>query len=100
MSRPRTWQTCHKNVFENKVLSEVLSIELRKQELAPGEVASKIDVSLDRVVNWYGKNVGMTAMDLYLLIKHYDFMEEFVGAFALGRCESVIASRWRRRMKK
>lgn len=93
MSRPKSWQICHKNVFENKVFAEVIVLELRRQWLAPKEIAQKINIPTARVCNWYNKDVGLTALDIYLLIKHYDFMKDFIELFAVSELETIIAAR-------
>lgn len=78
MSRTKLWQIRHKKLTANQLLTKDFVGELRRRDLPPKQVAMDLDISTERVRNWYYKNVGMTAHDLMSLIRHYDFIEQIV----------------------
>lgn len=83
MSRNNLWQICHKNKLGNKLLTGNIVQTIRGHELTSKQVASDIVVSTERVRNWFYKNTGMTALDLLLLMREYEFVRQFVTEIIL-----------------
>ncbi|WP_027182003.1 hypothetical protein [Oleidesulfovibrio alaskensis] len=96
MSRSNLWQNCHKNKLGNKLLTDTLVQAIRGHELTSKQVASDIDVSTERVRNWFYRNTGMTALDLLLLMGEYEFVRQFITLLLLeyqqgGNCHQMVA---------
>lgn len=51
---------------------------MRMENLSSKQVAKDIIVPTERVRNWYYRNTGMTALDLLLLMRKYDFIRSFI----------------------
>lgn len=74
MSTNNLGQICPKNKFDNKQFSEQIVGILRKNGVTRKQLADDLDISTERVKNWYDKNVGMTALDLLKMIYKYEFI--------------------------
>ena len=78
MSRNNLGQICPEKKFDNKELSQQLVGILRRKGITRKQLADDLDISTERVKNWYDKKVGMTALDLLKLIYKYDFISNTV----------------------
>ena len=87
MSRKIMWQICHKK-SGNILLTRYIVEELRRNYLTVKQVALDLEIDTERVRNWYYKNTGMTASDLFLLMQCYDFIRStVVGNVCNGCCQ-------------
>lgn len=78
MSRDNLWQICHKNEHGNKSFTASIVKSIRMNGLTSKQIAGDISISTERVRNWFYKNTGMTAFDLVLLMREYDFIRSMV----------------------
>ena len=78
MSRNNLGQICPEKKFDNKQLSQQLVGILRRNGITRKQLADDLDISTERVKNWYDKKVGMTALDLLKMIYKYDFISNAV----------------------
>jgi hypothetical protein len=83
MSRNNLGQICpnrrnYMSVVENRKLSKQLADLLRANGLNRKDLARDLNISPERAKNWYDKNIGMTAFDLYSIIRQYDFIHDFI----------------------
>ena len=87
MSRKIMWQICHKK-SKNKLLTRYIVEELRRNRLTVKQVALDLKIDTERVRNWYYRNTGMTASDLFLLMQCYGFIRcTVVGNVCNGCCQ-------------
>ena len=87
MSRKIMWQICHKK-SGNKLLTRYIVEELRRNRLTVKQVALDLKIDTERVRNWYYRNTGMTASDLFLLMQCYGFIRStVVGSVCNGCCQ-------------
>ncbi|MTJ91577.1 MAG: hypothetical protein F8N36_01745 [Desulfovibrio sp.] len=77
MSRKIMWQICHKNLG-NKLMTKYIAKKMQRNHLTVKQVAFDLKINTERVRNWYYRNTGMTASDLFLLIQCYDFIRVLV----------------------
>ena len=73
MSRKKLWQICHKK-RGNRLITKYITGKMKKEHLTVKQVASDLEIDIERVKNWYYRNTGMTASDLFLLMQCYDFI--------------------------
>lgn len=73
MSRKKLWQICHKK-RGNRLITKYITEKMKKEHLTVKQVASDLEIDIERVKNWYYRNTGMTASDLFLLMQCYDFI--------------------------
>lgn len=78
MSRKNLCQICHKKHLTNKCFSKNIVLALRKNGLNVKDVAFDLKINLERVRNWYYKDTGIVAYDLWSLIKHYHFLRRII----------------------
>lgn len=78
MSRNNLGQICPKKAFDNRQLSQHLVSILRKNGITRKQLADDLDISTERVKNWYDKKIGMTALDLLKMIYKYDFIRNTI----------------------
>lgn len=83
MSRNNLGQICPQKKFDNKQLSLQLVVLLRIKGITRKQLADDLDISTERVKNWYDKNVGMTALDLLKMIYKYDFINNAIQNLSL-----------------
>ena len=70
MSREKLWQICHKNVFNNRKLTEDIVGMLRRQGITTKQAALDLGMTVWRTHNWYHKNTGMSALDLLRMLQN------------------------------
>jgi hypothetical protein len=51
---------------------------LQKQGITTKQVASELDIPVERARNWYYKDIGMTALDLLRMMEKYEFVRQVV----------------------
>ena len=92
MSREKLWQICHKNVFNNRKLTEDIVGMLRRQGITTKQAALDLGMTVWRTHNWYHKNTGMSALDLLRMLQKYDFIRRAVeDSFVnLTACQASI----------
>ena len=78
MSRNNLGQICPEKKFDNKQLSQPIVDIVRRNGIKRKQLDDDLDISTERVKNWYDKKVGMTALDLLKLIYKYDFISNTV----------------------
>jgi hypothetical protein len=84
MSSNELWQICHRKghnslcIKRNKKLTAKLVAILTARRMTPKEVASDCQMPVERVRNWLFKGIGMTALDVIELAKHYEAVRIFV----------------------
>lgn len=78
MSREKLWQICHKNVFNNRKLTEDIVDMLRRQGITTKQAALDLGMTVWWTHNWYHKNTGMSALDLLRMLQKYDFIRRAV----------------------
>lgn len=87
MSNDNLWQICHKisldnSVNYNKEMTSAL-VQLLIRHHGHGTVkktARDLNIGTEHIRNWFYRNTGMTAFDLLLLIRRYDFIREWALA--------------------
>lgn len=77
MSRKIMWQICHKK-SGNKLMTRYIAKKMQRNHLTVKQVAFDLKIKTERVRNWYYRNTGMTALDLFLLMRCYDFIRVLV----------------------
>ena len=85
MSRKIMWQICHKK-SGNKLLTRYIVEALRRNHLTVKQVALDLKIDTERVRNWYYRNTGMTASDLFLLMQCYGFIRILVMEEICAEC--------------
>jgi len=78
MSRDNLWQICHKNRRGNRLITQNIVGAVRERKITSKKIADDINVSTERVRNWYYRSTGLTALDLLMLMGEYDFIEQLV----------------------
>ena len=78
MSRDDLWQICHKKEFNNKQLTQSIVKVLRVQGINAKQAAHDLNISVERVRNWYYKDTGMVASDLLRILQTYEFVRRAV----------------------
>ncbi|AJY69632.1 hypothetical protein RW64_08440 [Geobacter sulfurreducens] len=78
MSTMILWQICHKKELNNGDLTRYIVKLLRKRKINIKQVASDLNICVHRAHNWYYKDIGMTALDLLMLMQEYEFVREAV----------------------
>jgi hypothetical protein len=83
MSRNNLGHICpnrrsYMSVVENRKLSKQLTDLLKANGLNRKDLARDLNISPERAKNWYDKNIGMSAFDLFLIIQQYDFIRDFI----------------------
>lgn len=78
MSREILWQICHKSEASNRHLTEIIVNMLQWQGITTKQAARDLNISVERVRNWYYKDTGMTALDLLRLMQEYKFVRQAV----------------------
>lgn len=76
MSRENLWQICHKNGFNNRHLTENIVKMMRRQNIQTKQAARDLNIPVERARNWYYKKIGMTALDLLMMMRHYEFVRD------------------------
>jgi tartrate dehydratase beta subunit/fumarate hydratase class I family protein len=84
MSSNELWQICHSNgskslrIKRNKKLTAKIVAILTVRRMTPKGVAADCQMPVERVRNWFFKGIGMTALDVIELAKHYEAIRIFV----------------------
>lgn len=78
MSRDDLWQICHKKELNNKQLTRSIVKVLRVQGINAKQAAHDLNISVERVRNWYYKDTGMVASDLLRILQAYEFITQVV----------------------
>ncbi len=78
MSTMILWQICHKKELNNGDLTRYIVKLLRKRKINIKQVASDLDICVHRAHNWYYKDIGMTALDLLMLMQEYEFVRQAI----------------------
>jgi len=80
MSRKNLWQICHKKDLKNGDVTRYIMRLLQEQGITTKQVASELNIPLERARNWYYKDIGMTALDLIRMIEKYEFVRQAVAS--------------------
>lgn len=78
MSTKNLWQICHKKDLNNGDVTRYIMRLLQKHGITTKQVASKLNIPIERSRNWYYKDTGMTALDLLRLMAKYEFVRQAV----------------------
>lgn len=78
MYRNNLGQICPKKKFDNRQLSQQLVDILKENKLTIKQLAQDLNIPTERAKNWYGKNIGMTALDLLKMMHHYEFIRQAI----------------------
>ena len=78
MSREILWQICHKNEFNNCDLTKNIVKMLRERGIKTKQAARDLNISVERVRNWYYRDTGMTALDLLRMIQEYECVRQAI----------------------
>ncbi len=78
MSTKNLWQICHKKELNNNDLTRYIVKLLQEHEINIKQAASDLDISVHRAHNWYYKDIGMTALDLFWIMREYEFVRQAV----------------------
>jgi hypothetical protein len=78
MSTKNLWQICHKKDLNNGDVTRYIMRLLQKQGITTKQVASELDIPVERARNWYYKDIGMTALDLLRMMEKYEFVRQVV----------------------
>ena len=71
MSIEKLWQICHNKKFDNSMLTVIIAAILRESDLTTKQVAADLDISTERVRNWYYRDTGMVALDFLKMMHQY-----------------------------
>ena len=74
MSTKNLWQICHKKDLNNGDITRYIMKLLQGQGITTKQVASELNISVERARNWYYKDIGMTALDLLRMMQKYEFV--------------------------
>lgn len=94
MSRNVLWQICHKKDVDNNTLTTIIVSILRESTLTTKQVSKDLNISTERVRNWYHKDTGMTALDLLRMVLRYECVRQAVHYLILSKtdCDSPESS--------
>jgi len=72
MSIENLWQICHKKRFDNTMFTAIIAAILKESSLTTKQVAADLDISTERVRNWYYRDTGMVALDFLKMMHQYE----------------------------
>jgi hypothetical protein len=72
------WLISHKKDLNNGEVTRYIMRLLQEQGITTKQVASKINIPLERVRNWYYRDTGMSALDLLRMMQKYEFVRQAV----------------------
>ncbi|MBW4054634.1 MAG: hypothetical protein HIU83_04400 [Proteobacteria bacterium] len=78
MSTKNLWQISHKKNLNNGEVTRYIMRLLQEQGVTTKQVASKLNIPVERVRNWYYRDTGMTAIDLLRMMQEYEFVRQAV----------------------
>ena len=78
MSTKNLWQICHKKDLNNGDVTRYIMKLLLEQGITTKQVASELNIPVERARNWYYKDIGMTALDLLRIMQKYEFVRQAV----------------------
>ena len=78
MSTKILWQICHKKDLDNGDLTRYIVKLLREQGITTKQAARDLNIPVERARNWYYKDTGMTALDLFRMMQKYQFVREAI----------------------
>ena len=78
MSTMNLWQISHKKDLNNGDVTRYIMRLLQKQGITTKQVASDLNIPVERVRNWYYRDTGMTALDLLRVMQEYEFVRQAV----------------------
>lgn len=78
MSTKNLWQISHKKDHNNGEVTRYIMRLLQEQGITTKQVASKLNIPVERVRNWFYRDTGMTAIDLIRMMQEYDFVRRAV----------------------
>ena len=78
MSTKNLWQIYHKKELNNNDLTRYIVKLLQEHEINIKQAASDLDIPVERARNWYYKDIGMTALDLFWIMREYEFVRQAV----------------------
>lgn len=67
-----------KKKISNRELKEIIVNMLQEHGINIKQAASDLDISVHRAHNWYYKKTGMTALDLFWIMRKYEFVRQAV----------------------
>ena len=86
MSTMNLWQISHKKDLNNGEVTRYIMRLLQEQGITTKQVASKINLPVERVRNWYYRDTGLSALDLLKIMDEYEFVRQaVVSSLALGK---------------
>ena len=78
MSSEILWQIYHKKKLNNREVTRIIVNMMQGHGVNPNQASTDLDISTERVRNWYYKGTGMTALDLLRMMKKYEFIRHAV----------------------
>ena len=72
------WQISHKKDLNNGDVTRYIMRLLQKQGITTKQVASDLNIPVERARNWYYRNTGITALDLLRMMQKYEFVRQAV----------------------
>ena len=72
-----------KKKFSNRELTVILVYMLQRQGVNIKQAANDLDISVERARNWYYKDTGMTALDLFWIMRKYEFVRKAIESSLL-----------------
>ena len=78
MSTKNLWQICHKKDLNNGDVTRYIMKLLLEQAITTKQVASELNIPVERARNCYYKDKGMTALDLLRILQKYEFVRQAV----------------------
>ena len=94
MSIENLWQICHKKRFDNVMLTAIIAAILRESGLTTKQVAADLDISTERVRNWYYRDTGMVALDFLKMMHQYKLCSRLPTFLKNHECEYY--NQWQR----
>ena len=86
MSTKNLWLISHKKDLNNGEVTRYIMRLLQEQGITTKQVASKINLPVERVRNWYYRDTGLSALDLLKIMDEYEFVRQaVVSSLALGK---------------
>ena len=78
MSRKNLCRIGHNKTLDNRELSKNIVMLLKKNGVTEKKAAQDLGLDVWKPHSWFYKGTGMTALDLLMLIKAYDFIRKAV----------------------
>jgi DNA-binding transcriptional regulator YiaG len=74
MSTKNLWLISHKKDLNNGEVTRYIMRLLQEQGITTKQIASKLNIPVERVRNWYYRDTGMSALDLLRMMQEYEFV--------------------------